>query len=261
MLVQLLVLKATNSYISASRTGERKRRQSGVQEDELSRELKRLGLTSYEARCYVFLVKLGPSDPRKVAAKASVPYPSAYEALRRLAESGWVELVTRRPAVYRARDPGTIFGEIQSKLEETFASLEAMYKATPADQAELVYTLRGKDRVLSKLLEMIKGARSSMMIVTPGETLKGSDALLEEIRKAASRGVHIRLMTDEADIEGLPPKVEARTGSIVAFDLIVDDNTALIGLPDLSAAGWVESSAVASHFMQFLELLWNASSK
>lgn len=229
-------------------------------EDELSKELRKLGLTSYQARCYVFLVKLGPSDPRKVAAKASMPYPSAYEALRHLGELGWVELVTRRPKVYRARDPTTILGEIQSKLKETFASLEAMYKATPTEQAELVYTLRGKDRVLSKLVEMIRGAHASIMLVTPAETLEGSGSVLEEIRKAASRGVEIRVMTDQANPNGLPAKVEARTGSIVAFDLLVDDSTALIGLPDLSAAGWVESSAVASHFMQFLELLWSTGS-
>ncbi len=231
-----------------------------MREDELSRDLRKLGLTSYEARCYVFLVKLGPSDPRKVAAKASLPYPSAYEALRRLGDLGWVELVTRRPAVYRARDPATIFDETQSKLKETFASLEAMYKATPSDETELVYTLRGKERVLSKLVEMIRGASSSMMLVTPAETLRGSETLLEEIRKAAARGVEIRVMTDESKLKGLPPNVEARTGSIVAFDLLVDDSTALIGLPDFSAAGWVESSAVASHFMQFLELLWSAGS-
>lgn len=231
-----------------------------MQEDELSKELRKLGLTSYQARCYVFLVKLGPSDPRKVAAKASMPYPSAYEALRRLGDLGWVELVTRRPKVYRARDPTTIFGEIQSKLKETFASLDAMYKATPTEQAELVYTLRGRDRVLSKLVEMIRGARASIMLVTPAETLEESGTVLEEIGKAASRGVEIRVMTDQANPKGLPAKVEARTGSIVAFDLLVDDSTALIGLPDLSAAGWVESSAVASHFMQFLELLWSTGS-
>jgi HTH-type transcriptional regulator, sugar sensing transcriptional regulator len=232
-----------------------------LKEDELSRELRKLGLTSYQAKCYVFLVKLGPTDPRKLAAKASMPYPNAYEALGRLSDLGWVELVTRRPAVYRARDPSTILEETQSKLRETFDSLEAMYKATPADEAELVYTLRGKDRVLSKLVEMIRGSRSSMMLVTPAETLQGSDILLEEIRRAASRGVDIRVMTDEAELKGLPAKVEARTGSIVAFDLLVDDRAALIGLPDLSAAGWVESSAVASHFMQFLELLWSTGSQ
>jgi sugar-specific transcriptional regulator TrmB len=229
-------------------------------EEKLSRELRKLGLTGYEARCYVFLVKLGPSDPRKVASRASLPYPNAYEALRRLDDLGWVELVRRRPAVYRARDPGTIFGEIESRLKETFASLDAMYKATPAEQAELVYTLRGEGKVLSKLVEMIRGARSSMMLVTPAATLEDSPPLLEALRAAVSRGVKVRIMTDDARVKGLPDGVEARTGNIVAFDLLVDDKTALIGLPDLSACGWAESSAVASHFMQFLELLWGAGS-
>ena len=217
-------------------------------------------MTGYEARCYVFLVKLGPSDPRKVASKASMPYPNDYEALRRLDDLGWVELVRRRPAVYRARDPNTILVEIESRLKETFASLDAMYRATPAEQAELVYTLRGKGKVLSKLIEMIRGAASSLMLVTPAVTLEDSEPLLEEIRAAVSRGVKVRVITDEADSKALPAGVEARTGNIVAFDLLVDDRTALIGLPDFSACGWAESSAVASHFMQFLELLWSASS-
>jgi HTH-type transcriptional regulator, sugar sensing transcriptional regulator len=232
-----------------------------TREDELAAELRKLGLTSYEAKCYVFLVKMGPSDPRKVASKASVPYPSAYEALRRLQDLGWVELVTRRPAVYRARDPGTILNEEQSRLQVTFRALEEMYKATPADQAELVYTLRGKDRVLSKLIEMIRGARSSIMLVTPAETLEQSPALLDSVTKSAERGVRIRLITDNAKVRGLPTSVDGRTGNVFAFDLLVDDGVALIGLPDLSAAGWVESNAVASHFGQFLELLWGASGK
>ncbi len=232
-----------------------------AREDRLSTDLRKVGLTSYQAKCYVVLVRLGPSDPRKVASRASVPYPSAYEALRLLANLGWVELVRKRPAVYRARDPRTILNEIQSKLEQTFGALEAMYRSTPADEAELVYTLRGKERVLSKLMEMIRGARSSIMLVTPAETLEGSPALLEGIREAATTGIEIRIVTDREELSGLPSKVEARTGSIVGFDLLVDESTALIGLPDLSAAGWVDSSAVASHFMQFLELLWGASKR
>jgi sugar-specific transcriptional regulator TrmB len=190
-----------------------------------------------------------------------MPYPNAYEALRRLDDLGWVELVRRRPAVYRARDPNTILVEIESRLKETFASLDAMYRATPAEQAELVYTLRGKGKVLSKLVEMIRGAASSMMLVTPAATLEESAQLLEEIRAAVSRGVKVRVITDEAESRALPEGTEARTGNIVAFDLLVDDRTALIGLPDFSACGWAESSAVASHFMQFLELLWSASSR
>jgi sugar-specific transcriptional regulator TrmB len=231
-----------------------------MNEARLSDELTKLGLTGYQATCYVFLVKLGPSDPRKLAAKARIPYPSAYEELKRLADLGWVERIGKRPVIYRARNPATIFAEMLSGLKSAFASLEEMYRSTPTDQTELVYTLRGKERVLSKIVEMIRGARESILFVAPLETLKESDILRDEVREAASRGVKVRVMTEEGGLEELKSKIEIRRGNILALDLLVDEDVALIGLPDLSAAGWVESSAVASHFMQFLELLWGSSS-
>ncbi len=115
--------------------------------------------------------------------------------------------------------------------------------------------------MVSKLIEMIRGARSSMMLVTPAETLERSPVLLNAVTKTADRGVRVRLITEEAKVRGLPKSVNHRTGNVFAFDLLVDDEAALIGLPDLSAAGWVESNAVASHFGQFLELLWGSSTK
>jgi len=227
-----------------------------LDEDELTLELHKLGLTSYEAKCYVYLVKLGPSDPRTVASSASLPYPNAYEALRRLKDLGWAEMVRRRPAVYRARAPKTVLAEMETRLKGTFERLDTMYKVTPAEQTELVYTLRGRDRVVSKVTEMIEGAREKIMLVGPYEALS-EPALVDGLTRAAAKGVGIRAITDRQ--QALPKGVEGRTGTIVAFDLLVDDKTALIGLPDLSACGWTDSPAVAIHFMQFIELLWDAS--
>jgi len=77
--------------------------------------------------------------------------------------------------------------------------------------------------------------------------------------EATERGLKVRAICDEGAMGLLPPGVEIRTGNQVAFDLLVDDKVALIGLPDHSACGWVDSPAVASHFKQFLELLWSTS--
>lgn len=84
--------------------------------------------------------------------------------------------------------------------------------------------------------------------------------VLELLAEAAGRGVNVRAICDEEALGILPPGVDIRTGNQVAFDLLVDDKVALIGLPDHSAGGWVDSPAVASHFKQFLELLWSTSS-
>ncbi|MGD0478386.1 MAG: helix-turn-helix domain-containing protein [Nitrososphaerales archaeon] len=222
-------------------------------------QLRTMRLTAYEAKCYVSLAELGPADPRKVAAEAGIPYPNAYEALKRLAALGWVDLVVRRPATYRARRPESVRAMVSSMIEETFDSLEKVYSPEPAEEAELIYTLRGREKVLAKMYEMLRGAKESVVLVAPTVGLEDA-RLLELLSEAIDRGVNVKAIGDESAPGLLPPAVEIRTGNLVAIDLLVDNKMALISLLDYSACGWVDSPAVASHFKQFLELLWNTSS-
>jgi sugar-specific transcriptional regulator TrmB len=225
----------------------------------LVEQLKSLGLTSYEAKCYVSLVRLGPASPRDVASDASIPYPSAYGALKGLARNDWAELVTKKPATYRARKPASVRGMVASKVAVAFDELEKLYNPQPTQEAELVYTIRGREKVLAKLYELIEGAKDSIVLVAPTMGLEDAE-LLESLERALSRGVEVRAVGDEGAGGILPPGTEIRTGTLVAVDLLVDGKTALISLPDYSACGWVDSPAVASHFKQFLELLWSTSS-
>ena len=221
-------------------------------------QLKRLGLTGYEAKCYVSLVRLGPSDPRKVAADASIPYPSAYEALKELAREDWAEVVTKRPATYRASRPRAVKRMVESRVEETFEALERAYNPQPAEEAELVFTVRGREKVLAKICQMLNGAVESIVFVAPTMGLEEA-RLLEALEAAVARGVRVRAIGDEGALGILPPGIEIRMGNLVAVDVLVDGNAALISLPDYSACGWVNSPAVAGNFRQFLELLWNTS--
>lgn len=221
--------------------------------------LKDLGLTSYEAKAYVALAGLGPSEPKGVASDARIPYPSAYTALKTLESKGWVELVVKKPLTYRAKRPASVRAMVSSRLEDAFKELERIYKSEPTEEAELVYTLRGREKVLSKVYEMLRGARESAIVVAPSIGLEDAK-IMELLAEVVGRGVEVRAICDDEAIGLLPPGVEIRTGNQIAFDLLVDDKVALIGLPDHSACGWVDSPAVASHFKQFLELLWNTSS-
>jgi sugar-specific transcriptional regulator TrmB len=231
-----------------------------LHKSDIIEELQRIGLTSYEARCYFSLASLGASDPAKVADDASIPKPSAYTALRGLASKGWADLVVKKPATYRAKKPASIKSMVASKVEETFEALGKIYKAEPTEETELVYTLRGSEKVRAKIYEMIKEAEGNIIIVAPTMSLEDAK-IMESLSFAADKGVKVRAICDEGGLGLLPPGVEIRTGNQVAFDLLVDDKVALISLPDHSACGWTDSPAVASHFKQFLELLWNTSSQ
>ena len=226
---------------------------------EIVAQLMDLGLTSYEAKAYVALAGLGPSEPKLVADDAKIPYPSAYTALKTLQAKGWVEQVVKKPVTYRAKKPTDLKAMVSSRIEDTFDALQREYRSEPAEEAELVYTLRGSEKVLEKVYEMLRGARESIILVAPAMGLQDAK-ILELISDAAERGVKVRAICDEESSGLLPAGVGIRTGNQVAFDLLVDDKVALIGLPDHSACGWVDSPAVASHFKQFLELLWSTSS-
>lgn len=222
-------------------------------------QLKDLGLTSYEAKAYVALAGLGPSEPKRVANDGRIPYPSAYTALKTLESKGWVEQVVKKPVTYRAKRPGSVKSMVTSRVDDAFRELERMYKSEPTEEAELVYTLRGREKVLNKVYEMLRGARRSVIVVAPSMGLEDAKTM-ELLAEAIGRGAEVRAVCDDEAVGLLPPGVEVRTGNQVAFDLLVDDEVALIGLPDHSACGWVDSPAVANHFKQFLELLWNTSS-
>jgi len=221
-------------------------------------QLMDFGLTSYEAKAYVALAGLGPSEPKKVADDARIPYPSAYTALKTLESKGWVDQVVKKPVTYRAKKPGSVKATISSRLDDTFRELQRVYRSEPAEEAELVYTLRGSDKVLAKVYEMLRGAKESLVLVAPVMGLEDAK-IMELLAQAEDRGVKVRVICDEEAVGLLPPGVDIRTGNQIAFDLLVDDKVALIGLPDHSASGWVDSPAVASHFKQFLELLWSTS--
>lgn len=229
-----------------------------MRRSDLVEELQDLGLTSYEARCYVSLASLGPSDPARVAIDADIPKPSAYTALRGLTSKGWADLVVRKPATYRAKSPSSIKSMVTARVEETFDALGRIYSPEPAEEAELVYTLRGRDRVLAKVYELLRGAKESVILVAPAMGLE-DPKIMELVAETVGRKIPVRAICDEGAQGLLPPGVEIRLGNQVAFDLLVDAKVALIGLPDHSACGWIDSPAVANHFKQFLELLWATS--
>jgi sugar-specific transcriptional regulator TrmB len=230
----------------------------GLRNTDIEEQLRSFGLSRYEAKSYVSLASLGPSEPKKVAKDAKIPYTSVYPALKSLEEKGWVEETLASPRTYRAKKPGKVREMIASNADDVFGALDKLYRTETTDEAELVYTLRGKEKVLAKVYELLRGARKSLIVVAP--TMSLADAkVMELLAQAVERKVAVRAICDDEGTGLIPPGVEIRTGNQVAFDLLVDDKVALIGLPDHSACGWIDSPAVASHFKQFIELLWSTS--
>ncbi len=236
----------------------------------LASGLKNIGLTDYEARSLIALMTLGVGTPRDVARESGIPYPSAYDSLRSLSQGGWVEFASTRPSIFRVREPSLMKQKLTQSLGDLFDKLQSQYENVKNESSKLalIYTIVGRDHVLDKISELLDSARSHAMIVIPSSlNSANSDIDHGKLDQALERllgrnRVTTRIISDSKSALTTTNSSLSEfriRNSVLAVDLLVDGQKALIGLPDLSVCGWVDSPIIASHFGQFLDLLWRDS--
>ncbi|MCE4603314.1 MAG: hypothetical protein F7B18_09045 [Desulfurococcales archaeon] len=84
-------------------------------EDLVDRMRRAMGLTLYEAKLYLAMLR-GASNPREASASSGVPLPRIYDVIRALEAKGLVE--PEPGAWYRPRTPRAVAAAMLAKLEE-----------------------------------------------------------------------------------------------------------------------------------------------
>jgi sugar-specific transcriptional regulator TrmB len=97
--------------------------------EAIIRELKSIGLASYESRAYASLLKHGALTPMQVAKIAKIPGPRVYDILRKLESMGFVvkEHKKREPK-YSALPVKTALGRYGEELAASHRSKEMLIK-------------------------------------------------------------------------------------------------------------------------------------
>jgi predicted DNA-binding transcriptional regulator len=140
----------------------------------LIESLKTLGLTEYEAKVYSGLVQLGQAEVKQIYEYLEIPKPSVYQSLKTLTDKGLVQIVSSRPAIYRATPPKIALRhmtDIHRKAEdEAMLELEELEKSRVGQEfPDVLWTLFGQENVEHKLEEMFDGASRSVRVVLPGD--------------------------------------------------------------------------------------------
>jgi len=141
-------------------------------------------------------------------------------------------------------------------VKDAFVQLKELYESVgrEAEKPEIIYTIRGWNRVIEKILEMLSRAETEVILVLPnyGELAPKISQALSSLIK---RKVKIRLVTELP--EEIPGGLEVKFHKpVLAVDILVDGREAMISMPDYSVCGWVENPIIAKHFKEFLDLLW-----
>jgi sugar-specific transcriptional regulator TrmB len=179
-------------------------------EDKEVAGLRRLGLTEYEARIYLALIRMGPKKASEVSYFGQVPRTKTYGAIRELERKGLLRIIPGKPELYAPSGPSEHLLPVVTKLnrevkesEEIVQSLAVLYEsskytkqyAIPEDSKEF-WRIDGRKDILRKLTEILGDATKSVNYATSVWGLVRAYKVHSEVlEEAKNRGVVVRLLS------------------------------------------------------------------
>jgi HTH-type transcriptional regulator, sugar sensing transcriptional regulator len=161
-----------------------------------------LGLSLYEAKVCVGLLRHGPQNGNEVSKSAGLPSSKVYSTLERLVSKGIVHSVRRDSTTqYVCISPEELIHRLRSEFEEPLAHLEKTLPSLAVfEPAAEVLTVTGLDAIRENSQFIGVDARDEIYVsIWPDDI----EFLADELRSAHRRGVRIfgMLYGDE-----LPPR-------------------------------------------------------
>ena len=256
-----------------------------VVEDREIAALQRLGLTEYESRVYLSLIKQGPTKASQLSFFGQVPRTKAYGAIQELRRKGLLRTIPEKPELYEAASPNEVLFPLISKInngmkesEEVVQSLALTFEAgkyakrQSPKQSEEFWNLDGRQVVYNKLNQVMLDATKSIdYSTTETGLIRAYKVHAEAFEDARHRGTKVRLLCpvtrsnntiakEFSEIVDLKPteKPLANFSSIDSKQLIVfqctpDDTNIRAGH---DSAIWTTNSLLVGLFELLFNELW-----
>lgn len=166
--------------------------------------LSSLGLTGYEAKCYVALLRLGRGSAREVSEVSTVPRSRVYDATKSLHDRGFVDIEYSNPRTYRPvsldRALDLIATQRQSH-ERTLKEAAARLPASDADEeTDGVWTVSNRETVRDRESKLLDGATDDVVAFARTGHLRRP--FLADLSRTVRRGVDVTLLVDDEAMRG-----------------------------------------------------------
>lgn len=170
-----------------------------VDEKEVA-ALQRLGLTEYESKIYLVLVKMGPIKASEISFFGQVPRTKTYGAINELERKGLLRIIPGKPETYCAASPNEVLMPMMSKLNRelkdsemvvqqlnvSFESSKYVKRDVPKEASEF-WQIDGRQNLYNKLSQILNDSVKSIYYATTAAGLiriyKMQSELLERAKK------------------------------------------------------------------------------
>lgn len=183
--------------------------------------LEQLGLTEYEARCFVALTRLPHGTAKEVGQVADIPRSRVYETMDRLEERGLVDVQKGEPRTFQSVSIDTAvrvlnkeFESYFDTMERTLRRMEPLYK----EPQQSVWALTNYEQITERVIDLVSDATDEIVLIALDEVVLDEETLAS-LEEASERGVFVHVGTDA---EPVRERVEAAEfdAEVFATDLI-----------------------------------------
>ena len=250
--------------------------------------LQRLGLTEYESKIYLVLVKKGPIKASEISFFGQVPRTKTYGAINELERKGLLRIIPSKPETYCASSPSEVLMPMISKLnlelkdsemvvqqlKVTFESSKYVKRDIPKEADEF-WQIDGRQNLFNKLNQILSDSTKSVHYATTAAGLvriyKMQSELLE---KAGKNGAVVRILapitsensgvaeqlSEIADIKRLDRQFAANFISVDHSELIVVDSRPDDLRTDRGSdlAIWTTNKMLVELHDQLFDRVWNS---
>ena len=172
--------------------------------------LRKLGLTEYEEKIYLTLLREGSLTGGKVSKLSKVPHGRTYEVLLNLADKGFVSVIPKQPKIFQAIKPEICIPHFVSKKREELSDVEkqALNELKKIEKRvgvegteEDIVIMKGKRDVLALVDYNIKMSKKYLKAMFTYELMSYKTTRLTE--EAIKRGVKVRHIATKITPKGL----------------------------------------------------------
>ena len=242
-------------------------------------ELKKLGLTEYETKIYLTLLKEGAKKGGELSKISMVPHGKTYESLENLKLKGFVSVLPVKPKVFSAVDPKlaikhfsdqkiTEIKKLEGNLVEKLKNLPKtkIQKPKVADKLTIIHGFKNERQLSKHTYEIAKKYVKNM------STYEFVSSFARE--EAAKRGVKLQqIATRDTTNLKKNAKQEVKKGIKIKYfpfeELrlkIIDGNKAALTIinpenPKDRVALFIESKELADALEHYYDKVWKKAEK
>ncbi|WP_435358697.1 TrmB family transcriptional regulator [Haloarchaeobius sp. DFWS5] len=177
-------------------------------EDDAVGSLERLGLTSYEAKVFIALQKLGTGTAREVSRVADVPRSQVYSVTESLEDRGLIEVQQSSPMQYRPvsieEARSTLRERFERESDAAFDYVETVREqfGENGEQQEDIWTVRGQEKVADRAADLISRADEQVVYAARYPELV-TDEVVTALTESAEEGLDVFVLSENADVRAM----------------------------------------------------------